>query len=383
LGHPLEAIGNFFTRFAKNKFEQKFWMYLFYPYIILYTIYVNILERIGFHIEENFDLIDKSTSKSQHQQRQDTERTLHGSTWVIHNMAAMYLVPSMKSLINERIEEAILTASKQGVKVVVLGNFNKAEWMNHGGSDIVKKLEGKLGETKTVISHGDTLSAAVILQYVLMLKQEGHWNKSVMVTGSTSKIGRALCLSLANLSIPVKMFSQSKTRFDEIASELPENSVARSCLQFTSNLKEGSECDLWLTGKMIPSGNELLTAIPDNATIVNFSVPDPLTPELLALRPDLLHLDSGLLGYDEQVMKPEFTWLLPKGTIYACLAGGIVHSALGWEKHEVGAVHVDEMQKYWDEALKVGFKLPPHSSFHEPTTLPPPKHLPLSDIRCE
>jgi len=372
--HPFEAIGNFFTRFLnlKHKFEQKPWLYLFYPYIVLYLFYIGVLGRIGFHTEETFEVTTKSSHKNQ-----DVKRNLHGSTWIIHNLAAMYLVPAFKHLINDRIEQACQTASQQGVKVVVLGNFNKAEWMNHGGTDIVKNLDGKLGNT--VISHGDTLSAAVILQYALTLRQQGYWNKSVMVTGSTSKIGRALCLSLAKLAIPVKMFSQSKARFDEIASEITDP-VARACLHFTPNLKEGLECDLWLTGKMIPSGQELLTAIPDDATVVNFSVPDPLTPELLALRPDLLHLDSGLLAFDDEVMSPDFTWLLPKGTIYACLAGGIVHSALGNNKHEVGAVEVDMMQVYWDQALRIGFKLPQHTSFYEPITLPPPKHLP---ILCE
>jgi predicted amino acid dehydrogenase len=283
----------------------------------------------------------------------------------------------MKNLINERIENAILEAKSQKVKVVVLGNFNKAEWMNHGGSDIIKKLGDKLNGI--YISHGDTLSAAVITQYALNLRQLGYWNKAVFVTGSTSKIGRAVCLSLAKHGIPVKMFTQCKPRFDEIASELTDP-VARACLQFVSTLKEGNGCDLWLTGKMIPSGKELLVAIPDDATIVNFSVPDPLTPELIYLRPDLLHLDSGLLFYDKRFMSPEFTWLLPDGHLYACLAGGIVHSVLGLERHEVGAVEVDDMQLYWDAALKMGFRIPDPSSFHSPITMPPPKHLPICQV---
>jgi len=249
--------------------------------------------------------------------------------------------------------------------------------MNHGGSDIVKKLGDRLNGT--YISHGDTLSAAVIFQYALSLREKGYWNKAVFATGSTSKIGRAVCLSLARHGIPVKMFTQCKPRFDEIAAELTDP-VARACLQFSSTLKEGADCDLWLTGKMIPSGKELLSAIPDDATVVNFSVPDPLTPELLAFRPDLLHLDSGLLAYDKTVMSPQFTWLLPDGHLYACLAGGIVHSVLGYNKHEVGAVEIDEMDLYWNAALKVGFKIPEPSSFYTPIQLPPPKHLPIMQV---
>jgi len=231
----------------------------------------------------------------------------------------------------------------------------------------------------TVISHGDTLSAAVIYQYALSLREKGYWKNAVFVTGATSKIGRAVCLSLAKHGIIVKMFTQCKPRFDEIASELSDP-VARSCLRFSSSLKEGADCDLWLTGKMIPSGKELLTAIPDDATVVNFSVPDPLTPQLIALRPDILHLDSGLLAYNKELMSPRFTWLLPEGHIYACLAGGIVHSVLGINHHEVGAVEVDTMDTYWFAAQKMGFFIPSPSSFYSPISLPPPKHLPMCQV---
>jgi len=300
-----------------------------------------------------------------------------GSTWIIHNLAATYLMPSFKNLINDRIERSILDAHSKGIKTVVLGNFNKAEWMNHGGSDIVKSLGDKLKDT--YVSHGDTLSAAVIYQFALQLKEKGYWSRGVFITGATSKIGRAVCLSLIKHGVPVKMFTQCKARFDEIAFEVADP-VQRACLRCCTSLKDGADCDLWLTGKMIPYGFELLSAIPENATVVNFSVPDPLTQKLLDYRPDILHLDSGILSYDSKVMSPECTWLLPNGHIYACLAGGIVHTVLGIRSHEIGPVDVEAMTTYWDAAMKIGFKIPEPSSFHSPITLPAPKNMNNNDL---
>jgi len=72
-------------------------------------------------------------------------------------------------------------------------------------------------------------------------------------------------------------------------------------------------------------------------------------------------------------MSPKFTWLLPSGIIYACLAGGIVHSVLGYEKHEVGPVVIDEMDKYWNAALQLGFSIPAPSSFYNPIKMPAPR----------
>eukprot|EP01101_Sappina_pedata_P010466 TRINITY_DN65_c0_g1_i1.p1 TRINITY_DN65_c0_g1~~TRINITY_DN65_c0_g1_i1.p1 ORF type:complete len:681 (-),score=284.58 TRINITY_DN65_c0_g1_i1:65-2107(-) len=356
-----------FFQSCKNKYSHSNWMFLMYPYLWLLNIFINIFTKPGYHNEETFQITPYPDFDDYNRKKVFT-----GSTWVVQNLAAQYILPSFKNIINRRIESAIVDAAQQGIQTVVLGNFNKAEWMNHGGTDIVKNVGHKLG--KTVISHGDTLSAAVIFQYSVQLKNQGYWSKGVFITGSTSKIGRAVVLSLARLGVPVKMFTQCKPRFDEIANELTDP-VQRSCLKFCTSLKEGADCDFWLTGKMIPYGTELLDAIPDNATIVNFSVPDPLTQTLLNTRPDLLHLDSGLLFFDKQLAHPNFTWLLPEGHIYACLAGGIVHSVLGIDKHEVGAVEVEAMQVYWDAAIKLGFKIPEPTSFYNPVQIPPPKNV--------
>jgi len=342
---------------------------LYYPYLALGSIYWNLSQSLGFHQEEDFTFSNLAT-KTPEGANGTLKNYYDGATWVIHNYGVQYLLPSFKKLIQTRIEQAVLNAAKQNIRVVILGNFNKAEWMNHGGSDIVEKYKDQL--KGTYISHGDTLSAAVIYQYTMKLRQQNYWNKSVFVTGATSKIGRAVVLSLANQEIRVVMLTQCKERFDEIAAEAGEYS---KYLVYASNLSEGKSCDLWLTGKMIPHGAELMNAIPADATVVNFAVPDPLTPKLLKFRPDILHLDSGLLQYDLKAMSPKFTWLLPSGIIYACLGGGIVHSVLGYEKHEVGPVIISEMEKYWNAALQLGFSIPAPLSFYSPITMPAPKNI--------
>jgi len=348
-----------------HKLEHKVWMYLFHPYLWVVGIWISFLDKHGYQYEEQFPvtaIVDKSQSEFTPKKEQ-----LTGATWTIRNLGFQYLLPSFKKSIQDRIERSVLDAASQNVRVVGLGNFNKAEWMNHGGSDIVEKYQDKLNGT--YISHGDTLSAAVVYQYAMKLKEQGYWSNSVFVTGSTSKIGRAVVLSLANQHIRVVMFTQVKARFDEIAAEAGQNS---SYLVFSSDLSDGKSCDLWMTGKMLPRGKELLNQIPYAATVINFSVPDPLTPKLMKSRPDVLHLDTGLLAYNPKFMSPKFTWLLPNGMIYACLGGSIVHSILGIEAHEVGPVVVSDMDKYWNSALALGFTIPPPSSFYAPVNMPPP-----------
>jgi predicted amino acid dehydrogenase len=343
-----------------HKYQHYPWMYLFYPYLMVLSTYWGYYEK-GFHDEEHWDFKTPKDSSYKNSQL--------GSTWIVRNIGAHYLMKSYKKIITKRIENAVLEAQSKGIKVVGLGNFNKAEWINHGGLDIIENLKDKLHST--YVSHGDTLSAAVVYQYGLWLKENNYWNKAVFVTGSTSKIGRALCLQLIKKNIKVYMYTQCRPRFDEIAAEADPS--LRHLLVFCDDLRMGKDCDLWYTGKMIPRGKELIAAIPKHAVVVNFAVPDPLTPQHMAQRPDLLHLDSGLLKYDTNVMDPKFTWLLPQGNIYACLGGCVVHSVLGIEEHEIGPVKIEDMDKYWNAALDLGFSIPPHSSFYSPINIPPPR----------
>jgi len=290
------------------------------------------------------------------------------------NYGFQYLIPMYANILNKRIDNAIIDAHDRGIKVVGLGNFNKAEWLNKGGADIVDRIGDRI--KGTYITHGDTLCAAVIVHHCLQMRSLGHWKRAVFLTGSTSKIGRAVALSLALHGVHVHMLTQCKPRFDEIAAEASGNPLQRACLHYAPDLKDGADCDLWLTGKMIPFGRELLDAIPKDSLVMNFSVPDPLGASgLLAKRPDLLHIDTSLLAYDRTMMHPRFTWLLPEGLIYACLGGAVVHSVLNIKEHEVGPVNIDDMDKLWTAAQSVGFFLPKPTSFYMPLSLPPPKHL--------
>lgn len=387
-----------------HRYEHRWWYFPFYPLIFLIAFYISVLDRVGIHYEEDFSFTplkkkevipdnltpeEIEVEKLRHKWEPFKENLI-GTTLIVRSFAAQYLFPSFQKLINDRIERAVLDTKKRGIKYVVLGNFNKAEWINHGGTDLVDRLEkieqlqiaeGKPSLPKTIISHGDTLSAASVFQSALALRKKGYWNKKVFVTGSTSKIGRAVILSLARYGITVKMFTQCPPRFEEIASEAEASPLCKKgCLEMSNSLSDGADCDLWLTGKMIPFGKELLDAIPKNATVVNFSVPDPLNEQLLSTRPDILHLDTGILAFDQEILAPRFTWLLPRGLIYACLCGGIVHSSLGIEEHEVGAVKIETMDMYWEAANSLGFRLPAPTSFFHEITLPPPRYPPWDPL---
>jgi predicted amino acid dehydrogenase len=286
-----------------------------------------------------------------------------GDTLAVNNFGYHYLIKRFRKGIKQRICDTVLAAQQRGSTVVGLGALNKAEWLTNGGEWIVKELGDRL---KVPLVHGDSLTAAVVIEQALgILSKIGE--KQVYLIGPTSKIGRAVALSLVRNGIRVVMKTNSRRRYEAIMAEAGKDAYL---LEHTDDLEDGSDCRLWITGKSDPSGAELIRHLPQDAVVLNFSVPDPLTPKVLKSRPDVRHFDGGLMAYSPSATSIHNTIRLVPGLTYACHAGTIVHAHMGWNEHEVGAVDVDRLSEYLGAAYDVGFRLPSPTSFLKPDTRP-------------
>jgi hypothetical protein len=279
--------------------------------------------------------------------------SLEGRIDVIRNFGWHFLLNNQWKKIRERILQTVLE-EQENVDVIGLGALTKAEWLTAGGKWIVDELGDKL---HVPIVHGDTLTAAAIINRCVQLIDRYNI-KSVFVTGATSKIGRALVLSLASRRVAVKLFTNSQERFDEIKVEA---GVYGIFLTRAIALSDGSGCKLWVTGKAIPSGRPLLNSIPSNAIVVNFSVPNPISEGLYKKRPDVLPVEGGLLYFDPKISSQSFNMRLNPGETYACHAGTMVHAYKRWTHHEVGPVDMNTIDETWDAAVELGFFLKPLS----------------------
>jgi len=338
---------------------ERYWMYLLFPLYFVSYLFTSYFSYVSFNIEEEFQWGFRNPADP------SSERTLRGITAVVRNAALDYFLPFKYRQLNHRITSALLELQRRNTRCVGLAALNKAEWLNHGGVDILKLAGDKLHST--FVAHGDTMTAAVVLNFVLNLRERNFWKHSALVIGATSKIGRAICLAFAKRKIRTLMFTTSQERFEYIRNEAGEDGIY---LERVQTLEQGKDCDVWITGKYKPDGYTLLNAIPRNATVLNFAVPDPLTEAQCRTRPDVLHLDAGFLSYDTSLVNMEFTALLPRGIIYACMGGCVVHSAMGYQEHEIGPVRMDRLDLYWEKGLECGFNLPPPMSFTKPIQIP-------------
>ena len=193
------------------------------------------------------------------------------------------------------------------------------------------------------VVHGNTLTAAAILRKI------PSGVKEIFLTGSTSKLGRAIALYLSERGVRVVMYTTSTERFEKIRAEAkPE---ARKLITQATTLEEGAGIKDWVIGKHCgPKDQE---KAPKHATFHQFVVP-PI-PET---RSDCVYTDLPAFRLPKEAKdfrSCEMT--MERGHVHACHAGALVHALEGWEYNEVGAIDHAKIDVTWDAAMKHGFAL--------------------------
>eukprot|EP00250_Pteridium_aquilinum_P008052 c17630_g1_i1 orf=480-2333(+) len=260
----------------------------------------------------------------------------HHQIWLVPRYGFMYFLPFAQRNINHLIETAILEADKSGVKVFTLAALNKNEALNGGGKLFVTNHPN----LRMRVCHGNTLTAAVII------KEIPEHVKEVFLTGSTSKLGRAIALYLCRKGVRVLMLTASRKRFESIAAEAPYD--ARNNLVQVTKHQAGKNCKTWILGKWLSYSEQMLA--PPGTHFHQFVVP-PVIP----FRRDCTYGKLAAMRLPDNARGLaccEYT--LDRNVVHACHAGGIVHSLEGWTHHEVGALDVDRIDVVWAAALKHG-----------------------------
>lgn len=259
-------------------------------------------------------------------------------TWAVPRFGLLYFLPFATDGINYQIEQAILRANRLGVKVISLAALNKNEALNGGGTLFVNKLP----DLKVRVVHGNTLTAAVILNEIDKDVQE------VFLTGATSKLGRAIALYLCRKKIRVMMLTLSSERFQAIQKEAPVE--YQQYLVHVTKYQAAQNCKTWIVGKWLsPMGQRWA---PSGTHFHQFVV-----PPIFSFRRDCTYGNLAAMKLPEDVEglgTCEYT--MERGVVHACHAGGLVHFLEGWTHHEVGAIDVNRIDLVWECALKHGLR---------------------------
>lgn len=276
-----------------------------------------------------------------HDRHRLMDKTLE--TWVTPAFAIQFFFKSQWAWINSKIQEAIMSANDSGVKVIGLGALNKNEALNRGGKLFVDRLD-KDGALKVRVVHGNTLTAAAVLQKI------SSDVETVFVTGATSKLGRAISLHLAETrGVKVIMYTQSPERFEAIRMEAKED--ARHLLVHATKMEAGANVQDWIVGKFCSPTDQALA--PPKATFHQFVV-----PPLQETRSDCTYTELPAFRLPPQVRDFKTCEMtMQRGCVHACHAGAIVHLLEGWQHHEVGTIDHTRIDETWAAATRHGFVL--------------------------
>ncbi|CAK9116748.1 unnamed protein product [Durusdinium trenchii] len=91
----------------------------------------------------------------------------------------------------------------------------------------------------------------------------------IVFAGSTSKIGRALCILLARRGHTVRMITGCEERFQKIKSEAGDGGKNLVRVQ---TYEEGVGCRVWILGKVMEP-KKIQALIPPESLIIDFAVP--------------------------------------------------------------------------------------------------------------
>ena len=263
------------------------------------------------------------------------------ATWCLPVTAHFYLMPSQYGAIRKMIVRAAKDADDLGVKYLGLAALNKAEWLNHGGKDLLPAL----ADRGIKIVHGNTLTAAAVWQTLL---QHTRPDDEIFLTGPTAKIGRALCLLLAKRGNTVKMMTVSEERYQMVRRDAR---VHGHRLLRCSSYTEGASAGVWVIGKLV-NPTLIQKHAPPNALLIDYAVPHLQPHECEGYR----YVNGAALRYSPR--DTDLTFCHDVGeTMPACLAAAIIHAREEMPDHECGEIDIAEVEPWWERATRHGFRL--------------------------
>jgi len=207
----------------------------------------------------------------------------------------------------------------------------------------LKDLEGKVA-----VVHGNTLTTAIVWD---ALRRRLPPNSSVVLTGSTAKIGVALVKLLIEDGHTVRAVTTDAVRFQMLRASLADAGLDPSHLQRLMHPSEGKDSAFWVLGKSASLKD--ISCMGAHSTVFEYAVP----------RIDETHIGKfksyqviGAMSYQEKNTDLTFCHDV-RETVPSCLAATIIHTLEGHTEHEVSDVPADRalMEHWLALAQKHGF----------------------------
>jgi predicted amino acid dehydrogenase len=257
-----------------------------------------------------------------------------------------------------RLLSAAETARKLGAQVMGLGAFTKV--VGDAGVTVAKQASLPITTGNSYSASGALWAAheASVRLGLMQVDEDGRMHGSAMVVGATGAIGSVCARLLALASDDLWLISPETAKLLALKHDI-ERTTPRATVHVAATPdRHLPHMDLIVTATS-GAGKRVLdiTAVKPGCVITDVARPLDLSPADVALRPDVLVIESGEIELPGDVHMKSIG--LPPGVAYACLAETVVLALEGrYETFTVGrAIEWEKVKEIYRLGLKHGMRL--------------------------
>jgi predicted amino acid dehydrogenase len=259
-----------------------------------------------------------------------------------HAIACPLLPEDMASLdeklVLDRITEAVRRAERLGAKLAALGGFTSV--IGNEGELVSKRVN-------IAVTSGNTYTASLTIEGIIKAAYYMDMDLSeatVAVIGATGDIGSVCTRILAKKVKKINLAARNEARLLAFARDLASQDYAEvETFQYYKDAVRNADVILTVTSAVsafIEPEN-----LKPGSIVCDVAIPANIAKEVVNVRDDIFVFEGGLakLPYQSEVKDRIFNELMPSGSIYGCLAEGIVLTFEGkFENYSIGRGNITE-----------------------------------------
>lgn len=237
-----------------------------------------------------------------------------------------------------RIAQAVRHAERFGASIVTLGGFTSV--IGNEGEMLSKRVN-------IAITSGNTYTASLAIEGIIKAAYYMDLDLSdatLAVIGATGDIGSICTKVLAKKVRKVNLAARNEKRLMAFAEDLRnENYAEVETFQYYKDAVREANIILAVTSAIsafIEPEN-----LKPGSIVCDVAIPANIAKEVVNVRDDIFVFEGGLakLPYQSEIKDRVFNELMPSGSIYGCLAEGIVLTFEGkFENYSIGRGNITE-----------------------------------------
>ena len=257
---------------------------------------------------------------------------------VICPLLPVDMVGMDEGLVIDKIVRSVKRAEKLGAKIVTLGGFTSV--IGNEGEAVSKRVG-------IAVTSGNTYTAGLAVEGVLKAAYYMDLdlsNATLAVIGATGDIGSICTRILSKKVKKLNLAARDESRLAGFADSIRSESGVE-IEHYKTNKEAIKDADIILTVTSAVSAVIEPENLKPGAIVCDVAIPANIAKDVARARNDIFVFEGGLakLPFQSEIKDRTFNDLMPSGSVYGCLAEGVVLAFEGrFENYSLGRGRITE-----------------------------------------